>query len=438
MKNIKLAAAVVVSTVTLLAAFQGVYSGGVVPWFRITDSTALQSRPGLAYNSSTNQFLVVWEDFRAAVGFGSDVYGQVVNGDGSMTGVNFSISTASDWQRDPKAAYDPVGKKYLIVWEDWRTDSDDDIYAQLVNADGSMAGSEFTISAATNDQSNPDIVYNPSSNRFLVVFDDDRLVAYDVDIYGKLVNADGSMSGSDFPISTPSENQLIPVVAYNSTDDQFLVVWWDKRNQDTNSGDIYARLVNGDGTMDGSDFPISTTSNADQISPAVAYDPNSNQYLVVWEHSVVYTHVYGRLVNADESFVGPEFPISSGSDDHSDPAVAHDSNNNRFLVAWSDSDGWDDIHGQLVSADGSMDGEKIELATGKGDFFYPDAAFNSSMEQFLVVWRHQTCFSYIGCDDNEKDIYGAIFPETEDYGIYLPLVRRDAAPAGRAAHGRID
>lgn len=434
MKKIKLVATVIIAAVTLLVTFQLVYSGGVVPWFRITDSTAGQSRPGLAYNSSADQFLVVWEDYRGLVGFGSDVYGQLVNGDGSMTGANLIISTADDWQRDPKAAYDPITDKYLVVWEDLRIDSDDEIYAQLVNADGSMAGSEFTVSSATNDQSNPEIVYNSSSSQFLVVFDDDRLVESDVDIYGKLVNADGSMSGTDFPISTPSENQLIPVVAYNSTNNQFLVVWWDKRNQDTNWGDIYARLVDGDGTMDGSDFPISTTSNADQFSPAVAYDPNSNQYLVVWEHDVYDTDIYGRLVNADQSFVGPEFPISSGSYEHTDPAVAFDANNNRFLVAWSDSYGWDNIHAQLVSADGSMDGEKLELATGKGDFFYPDTAFNSSMKQFLVVWRHETCYSYIGCDDNDIDIYGALYPEIAYYGLYLPLVRRDAAPAGRAMH----
>jgi len=438
MKKIKLVATVMILAVTLVVAFQVVYSGGVVPWFRISDSTAGQSRPGLAYNSSADQFLVVWEDYRGAVGYGSDVYGQIVNGDGSMAGVNFAITTESDWQRDPKAAHDPITGDYLVVWEDWRTDSDDDIYAQLVSADGSMIGVEFTISTAANDQSNPDIAYNSSSNQFLVVFDDDRLVAYDVDIYGKLVNADGSMSGTDFPISIPSENQLVPVVAYNSTDNQFLVVWGDKRDQDTNSGDIYARMVNGNGTMDGYEFPISTTSNANQISPAVAYDPNSNQYLVVWEHSVYDTDIYGRLVNADQSFVGPEFPISSGSDDQSDPAVAFDASSNRFLVAWSDSYGWDGIHAQLVSADGSMDGEKLELATGKGDFFYPDTVLNPSTKQFLVVWRHETCYSYIGCDDNDKDIFGTLYPEIVHYGIYLPLVRRDAAPAGRAAHGQID
>ena len=60
--------------------------------------------------------------------------------------------------------------------------------------------------------------------------------------------------------------------------------------------------------------------------------------------------MYGRVFNSDKSFVAPESPILSGSDDHSDPAVAFDTDNNRFLVAWSDSDRGDNIHAQLVSA----------------------------------------------------------------------------------------
>lgn len=425
MKKVRPVATVILAVVAVLVTFQVAYAMGVVPWFPITDNSARPFYPGLTYNSSANQFLVVWEDYRALVGFGCDVYAQLVNGDGSMAGINFPVSTVDDWQRGPKPAYNPITDKYLVVWEDQRNAPDDTIYAQMINANGSMSGSEFTISTASNEQSNPDIAYNSSSNQFLVVFDDDRLVAYDHDIYGKLVNADGSMSGADFAISTPSAKQLLPVVAYNSTNNQFLVVWWDDRNPATSS-DIYARLVNANGIMDGSDFPISTAAS-DKDCPAVAYDSNSNQYLVVWEHG---TRIYGRLVNADKSFVGAEFIISSrssGPSTQSDPAVSFDTNNNQFLVAWSDSYGWDNIIARLVNADGTMDGPQFDIAYGKGDFSYPEMAFNSLTKQFLVVWKHVTCLDY-DCDDKDVDIYGAIYPETAQtptpMALYLPLVLR--------------
>ncbi len=416
MKKVNIIITATIAAATALVAVHVVYSGGVVPWFPISDSTSRQTVPAVTYNSSFNQYLVVWEDFRGS-GYGCDVYAQFVNGDGSMTGINFAVSTANDWQRAPKAVYNPITDQYLVVWEDQRTY---DIYGKLVNRGNPLTGSEFAISTATNSQRNPDVAYISSANKFFVAWTDDRLDKYDDDIYGKLVNADGSMASVDFPISIPLEDQLFPVIVHNSTDNQFLVVWQDDRNPAT-STDIYARLVEANGTMVGPDFPISTATS-DQDLPDAAYNPNSNQYLVVWKHG---TKIYGRLINADKSFVGSEFPISSGSYTHYDPAVSFDTHNNQYLVTWSDSYGWDNIYARLVNADGSMDDPKFEFATGRGDFYYSDSTFNFLTNQFLVVWRHEICLDY-GCDDYDTDIYGALYPEISSFEIYLPLVLRDA------------
>jgi len=422
MKEIRFLIGWILAFVSILAAFTAVSSAGVVDWFQISTDPNNQSRPSLAYNSTSDQFLVVWEDFRAPVGFGSDVYAQLVNSDGSLSGMNFPISEAGEWQRDPKPAYNPVTDQYLVVWEDWRNDSDD-IYAQFVKGDGSLVGSEFTISSASNDQSSPDIVYNPSSNQFLIVFDDDRLVQYDYDIYGQIVKADGSSSGPDFPIATSADDQLLPVVAYNDIDHKFLVVWEDQQNP-TTEPDIYARLLNADGTMAGPVFSIST-SDAEQTTPDVAYNSTDNQFLVVWKHD---TEIYGRLVLAEKSFLGAEFLIATSSGILSDPAVGFDDNTDQYLVAWSDNEGWDNIYAQHVASDGTLVDAQFDLATGKGDFFYPDMTFNSSTDQYLLVWQHETCYSFVGCEDNDLDIYGAIYPEsvkTEFKSLYLPLVVRD-------------
>jgi hypothetical protein len=412
--------ALLVFAISLLT-FKVVSSAGVVPWFQISDTPALQSLPEVAYNAASHQFLVVWEDFRGP-GIGDDVYAQLVNDDGTLSGGNFPISQAADWQRSPKPAHNPDTNQYLVVWEEWRN-ATDDIYGQLVNANGALSGTEFVVSSAAQDQSNPDLVYNTASDQFLVVFDDDRLVVGDYDIYGKFINGNGSLAGADFPISESADNQLLPVIAYNTRDDQFLVVWRDSRNPAT-SDDIYARMMNGDGSMAGPEFAVSTAS-ADQTAPEVAYDSFSNQFLVVWQHSV---DIYGRVVNADGSMDAPEFQIASSSGSLSDPAVGFDSQSRQFLVAWSDSEGWDNIYAQLVDTDGSLSGSQIDLATGKGDFFYPEMAFDSSANRFLVVWRHQICHSFLGCDDNDIDIFGALYGAAAHYGVSLPLIVRRHSP----------
>lgn len=419
MNRLKVVAIGILVLVAVLLSTHVVSSSGVVPWFQISITPYNQSRPGLAANPSADQWLVVWEDFRGS-GFGSDVYAQLVNGDGSLPGGNFAvISSADDWQRDPKPAYNPITDRYLVVWDDL-SDTSDDVYGQQVNGNGSLSGSAFVVSAAANDQSNPEIAYNSSDNQFLVVFDDDRLAPTDLDIFGVLVDADGSVPGADFPISTPSEDQLLPVVAYNSSDNQFLVVWEDERNPGT-SRDIYGRVVNADGSMAGPEFPIAASAN-DETTPDIAYAPASNRFLVVWEHGA---DIFGRVVRADASFVGPAFEIASSSGTVSDPAVGCDTHSGQFLVAWSDSVGWDDLYARQVDANGAMAEPEFDLATGTGDFFYPDMAFNDASNQFLLVWRHETCHSTFGCDDNDIDIFGAIYQATAHFGLHMPLILQD-------------
>jgi hypothetical protein len=408
--------------VSLFITFQAVSSVGVVPAFPISDIPHNQTYPGLASNPSADQFLVVWEDFRGLTGFGSEVYGQLVNGDGTMAGANFPITVENDWQRGPRAVYNPTTDQYLVIWED-QTDDLDDIEGQLVKADGTLQGSKLVISAAKNDQSNPEIAYNSAANEYLVVFDDDRLVEYDQDIYGVLVNANGTASGEDFPIATHAESQLLPVVAYNSRDNQYLVVWWDKRSGV--NAEVYARVVNTDGSMDGSDFLVASPS-ADWVTPDVAYDRFKNQYLVVWEEG---TRIYGRLIKADKTFVGPEFRIDSSTRSVSDPAVAYDSSSKQFLVVWSDGYGWDDIRARLVGSDGSMLEDAFDMASGMGDYFYPDVAFDEVANQFLTVWRNETCYqTFDNCEDNDIDIYGALYRAKVHIGLYLPIVIGDYEP----------
>jgi hypothetical protein len=413
MKRLMTVAICILALVILLGTYQLVFSGAVATWFRISDIPALQDVPEIAYNPSSDQFLVVWEDFRGSSGFGSDVYAQLVNGDGSMSGVNFPLTVEADWQRAPKPAYNPVTDQYLVVWVDAR---DQDIYGLKVNGNGSLSGSPFPIAAALEYQWNPDLVYNSATNQFLVVFDDDRLVSFDHDIYGQLVNADGSLSGANFTISFPSTDQLLPVVAYNNLANQYLVVWQDDRNSATNA-DIYARVVNGNGSMSGADFAISTASS-DQTRPDLAYAASANRFLVVWEESA---DIYGRLVNADKTFAGPEFMIASSSGSLSDPVVGFDPISKQFLVVWSDSIGWDNLYARLVDTNGMMAEPKFEFAYGTGNYWYPAIAFNSASHQFLVAWQHQTCHDS-NCDDYDRDIYGAFYQATAHYGIYVPLL----------------
>ncbi|MFB0518344.1 MAG: hypothetical protein ACETWC_03570, partial [Acidobacteriota bacterium] len=210
--------------------------------FPISTANRGQYHPTLSYNSTANNYLVVWDDYRNPAN-DYDVYGQLVTHDGYLTPVpdptvNFPISNRSGYQEESSVAYNPSHNNYLVVWADSPYSG---IGAQIVSADGTLSGTNFPIVSALNYQRAPSVAYNSKVDTYLVVWHDTRMGNYD--IYGRWVKADGSLSGENFPISSAAEDQQYPVVAYNSTYSNLKVAWQDKRNYSTNGWDIYGQLL---------------------------------------------------------------------------------------------------------------------------------------------------------------------------------------------------
>jgi len=167
------------------------------------------------------------------------------------------------------------------------------------------------------------------------------------------VNADGSFPGTEFTISNAANNQTVPAVAYNSTANQFLVVW--QTFQAGTLSDISGRLVNADGSFPGTEFTISNAAN-NQTVPAVAYNSTANQFLVVWQHdslAATLLDISGRLVNADGTLSGSEISISAAASDETAPALAFNVNTNQFVVVFEDAQGTTDIAGQVTAGGGT-------------------------------------------------------------------------------------
>jgi hypothetical protein len=280
----------------------------------------------------------------------------------------------------PDIAFSPQENKYLVVYMknvDYFVTSD--IYGQIIDNNGTPVGSEIVISNLNYFQGSPCVAYDSDNRRFLVVWYDSR--TGNNDIYGQLINSDGTLYGTDFVISSAPNDQFGPAVAYDNVNERFLVAWVDWR---TGGENVYAQLVNTNGTLNGDNFIIGP---GDDIS--IAYDGLYQRYLVIYEPG---TATNGRFVNANGSVSGDSFYISSGSN----PSIAYDDSNNRFLVAWThdttsptaDPPG---IYGQFINANGTFNGEKFSIVTNAvtDDFHLSTAEidFNSKMQQYLVTFQ---------------------------------------------------
>ncbi|MBN1423575.1 hypothetical protein JXA88_03370 [Candidatus Fermentibacteria bacterium] len=175
-----------------------------------------QGWPQVCYNPLADEYLAVWEDYRGA---GSDIYGQFIDGDGSLRGEDIPICASAGHQYWPRLDFDPSTARYLIVFEDWRNAPDGDIRGVFLNADGSFfdtptSEGDHTFGICTNASAiyTCAVAFNPESHRYLVVWGDFRndptgQSFTGADVFGQMVGADGTlMSPADPAVNFPVAN----------------------------------------------------------------------------------------------------------------------------------------------------------------------------------------------------------------------------------------
>jgi hypothetical protein len=443
--------------------------------YRISDMggnwTTGAADPAVAYNSTGNEYLVVWQgDENGDYGAGPladdefEIYGQRIDAaTGAEVGANdFRISDMGpDGDADydalnPAVAYNSQDDEYLVVWEgDDDTDFGDgpladdefEIFGQRINAaTGDEEGTDFRISETGPDglaffkAHDPAVAYNPSANRYVVVWSSDINDLFPSDqgyeIRGQHLTSAGLAHGWPFFVSDMGNDWhrggYDPAVAYNSVEDEFLVVWYgddDAVGLADDEWEIFGqRIDTATGAPLGTnDFRISdmggtgdTTYRA--YSPAVAYNSTDSQYLVVWtgddntdfgdgpladeELEIWGQRIHGDLSLGDE--IDADFRISDMGPDGkplyfaSRPDVAYNGKNNEYLVVWT---GLDDL-GVPGNQEIEAFGQRIDAATGaevgENDFRISDmgpeghtgytayqaaVAYNSTNKQYLVIWQ---------------------------------------------------
>jgi hypothetical protein len=232
----------------------------------------------------------------------------------------------------------------------------------------------------------PDVAFSTVSHQFMVVWPDYNLGR----VFGRFVSDTGAASGAAFPICEAPFGALYPAIAFNATNDEFLVTWDDTGNR---GAVIYGQRVRGsDGGLIGSNFAIGSVAGG--IRSAVAWSPVQNAYLVVyWGPGSGAPEVYGQRVSASGTLLSGNFNISNDTPFSGYPAIAWGAPD-QFLVTWDNEDG--NIHGQRIDpASGASLGSRIIVSTGGGKD-RSCIAYDSINQRWLVQFNNgaNAGFSY--------------------------------------------
>ena len=359
-------------------------------------------------------------------------------------GPDFRISEVGadgDAERDAEiggVAYNPAANEYLVVWDGdgLQTEEEVEVFGQRVSAAGTELGTDFRISQngtdgdPERDALNPAVTYSPAANEYLVVWQGDGLAPNDEEeIFGQRISAAGGKEGERFRISNAgpdgdaARDALNPAIAYNSVDNEYLVVWA-ADHLAAGELEIFGQRLDPSGAQipDANDFRISNVTavekERDAFRPAIAYNPTGNQYLATWDgdgFGKEQLEVAGQLLSAAGAELGVDFRISEAGIDGDTsraaqaPKVAYGKAANEYMVVWHQDDVTDqrfEIHGQRVAATGVEQGAQFRISNvgededEERDGFGAAIAYHSAADEFLVAWAGDGLAA-----DNEGEIF---------------------------------
>ena len=331
-----------------------------------TAANTNQFLPAVAYNEISKNFLVVWEDERDLARTSTNVYARVITGtDTTSAPPDLRLTDALSDQKRPRLTCNSLNGDCLVVWQDRRNagSSDTDVWGQVVAADGSLKGSNFAIAEGAGKQHGPTVAFDNSLGRYLVTWFDFNggtggdCTGGQCDIRGQLVDADGSLLGSSFSISSAPNDQKRPVAAFNSTGNEFLVIWYDMRSG--TAAEIYGQRVGQSGSLIGENVLLATGVE-NQYSPSVVYDPINNNFRILWYSlptapGSTQTTVFSTLVSPTDLSTGTRDTVSATGYFPTQPMIAYNSLGREFLGTWGDGRSYAtsgvDIYAQRLSAE---------------------------------------------------------------------------------------
>ncbi|MGH1366422.1 MAG: T9SS type A sorting domain-containing protein [Calditrichia bacterium] len=327
------------------------------------------------------------------------------------------------------------------------------------------------------------VAYNSLDNEYLVVWSGDDEKNEEFEIWGQRIDAaTGEEIGvNDFQISDVGPDEQInfdafePAVAYNSVNNEYLVVWYGDDDQGTLVNDeleIFGQLLAADGTELGDDdFRISSMGtdgslDASALSPDVAFSNDDNMFIVVWhgddasngtiddefEVFAAAVSAAGNIQNMDDirlSDMGPD-----GDENYAglNAAVSYNSVESEFLVIWEG----DDNSGSLTESEFEIFGQRFDASllseVGANDFRVSDQGsdgdqsidanspaivFNSIDNEYLVVWQGDSETPPLV--NQELEIYGQRLDGTSGIPVGETNFRiSDMGPDGQTNYAAIN
>ena len=295
--------------------------------------------------------IITWQDNRNG---NYDIYAQRVNASGTVLWAanGVPICTATWSQQYPQVTSDGGGGA-IITWQDSRSIVYNEIYAQRIKASGTVqwTADGVPICMATGFQYFPQVISDGAGGA-IVTWWDNRNGNYD--IYAQLINASGTVQWTADGISlcTATGDQDSPRITSDGASGA-IVTWWDRRS---GGYDIYAQRINVSGTVqwtaDG--VPICTATGVQYYLQATS--DGAGGAIMTWRDSRSGDDVYAQRINASGTvqWTADGEPLCTATGSQNSPQITSDGAGGA-IVTWQDlRSGSYDIYAQQIDSQGRV------------------------------------------------------------------------------------
>jgi len=287
-------------------------AGGVRTGSTITLSSQLAYHPDVAYDSVLGRFLVIWSE--VAFSSGPDewsIKGRFITTAGAISGDEFVVADSLTDKPGARLAYSAHTGRYFVAF---RTQTA--VRGRFVAGDGTPDGNAFDVMSG---ESHPDFNYTLSAavecdtvnHRFLVIGIVYASGIPPLFLYGALVDdaSPVSIHKAAFPVYISTTYLYPPNLAFDPVSERFLVAW----EYYTGGGhELWGQMIDADGSLSGSNWKI-VSNRTVAFANDVIYKPVDGRYLVAWldERGGGGLSIYGQEVSADGANHGSEFQLSA-------------------------------------------------------------------------------------------------------------------------------
>lgn len=267
--------------------------------------------------------------------FDGQLFGQAYTKFGAIAGpetILLSPSTEIDYRSVEITARNDGG--FIATWKDF-AESSEEIFAQIVGADGNPIGDVFRVNTVTDDRQFGSTITELENGDFVIVYTSFR-PGTSYDLLAKQYDANGNLVKDEFPVNADTGGDQSGGDVTALPDGGYLITW-SGHIPGGSSRQIIAKRYDADGNVVMPDFQVNTTDTGHKTSASVAVLADGG-FIIAWastfERGGNGQGVYGQRFNAAGEPVGDEFHINTHTADDQHLVEVTALADGGFVAAW--------------------------------------------------------------------------------------------------------